>query len=364
MRLRSLRLRGWRNFDDALFEPGPRVSVLHGDNGQGKTNVLEATHFLFELRSWRSRSLSELVQWGRDRAILEAEVEVGGLVRKLGVEVSAGRRTFSIDGKPARRDVASLAAAGIVLFVPEDLLLARASPQARRTFIDRAAFGIQRRYYNEATVFQRLLKSRNALLKDAQGGALLIETYDEQLSIAAARIVLRRRAIAACLAPRLTDVFRRIHGDLNAAFSYVSHPEIAEAASEENIAEAMRNGLRKSIERDRQRGYTSFGPHTDDIMFRLCGEPAAEHASQGQLRSFVLALKLAELENLADALGESPLLLLDDVASELDETRRKCLFEALATLPGQAILTLTDPALLPRLPGRRDVGISAGDFTS
>lgn len=360
MRIRSLQLEGWRNFERLSFEPGSRISVLHGDNGQGKTNLLEAAHFLFELRSWRARSLTEVVHWGRDKAVLSAEVEVGGLVRTLRVEIFEGRRSFSIDGKSARRDAPGLASAGVVLFVPEDLLLARAAPAARRIFIDRAVFGVNRSYYNEAAVFQRVLKTRNALLKDGQTRGALIETYDDQLAVAAARVVMRRRAIAASLSPRLQDVFCRIHADLQATLSYVSHPGVTEAKDEAEVVDAMRHGLRASIEKDKHRRFTSFGPHTDDIAFGLCGHAAATHASQGQIRSFVIALKLAELENLASQLDEPPLLLLDDVTSELDENRRGRLFEAIAALPGQSLLTLTDKTALPALPERLDMAISGG----
>jgi DNA replication and repair protein RecF len=362
LRLRSFRAVDWRNLSRVELEPGPRVTVFSGDNGQGKTNLLEAAHFLFTLRSFRAGKAIELVRWGAARAELGAEAEAHGLVRRLQVKVAEGLKILSVDGKVVRRDAPALAGLGAVLFLPEDLLLPRAAPSARRAFIDRAAFAVDRVYGAEAIAFERVLRSRNVLLKRGGAEAALLDTYDEELARTGARVVMRRRALAAALAPRLERLFAALHADLQARMAYRSHASVDEAAAEEDVRTALLAGLRATREGDLRRGFTGFGPHTDDLALSLLGRRAAEHASQGQLRSFVLALKLAELENLEDRLGEPPLLLLDDVSSELDETRRRQLYEALARLSGQTFITATDRRLLPELEGRVDFVVRAGEL--
>jgi DNA replication and repair protein RecF len=172
--------------------------------------------------------------------------------------------------------------------------------------------------------------------------------------------VQRRRALVTALAPRVEALFAAIHSDLGIRIQYRSHPTVDAAALEEQVLAALLAGLRSRRDLDQRRGFTGFGPHTDDLQLELGGHPAGDHGSQGQLRSLVLALKLAELGHLEERQGEAPLLLLDDVASELDEVRRGKLFETIAALPGQTLITVTDRDLLPRLPERRDFEVVGG----
>jgi DNA replication and repair protein RecF len=358
--LRELRVRQWRNLSAGALEPGPRVTVLHGHNGQGKTNLIEAVHCLTTFRSFRTARLGEVIPWDGDAAQIEADVTLSGLDRTLEMRITGGRKGTVLDGKPVRRDAASLQALAAVLFVPEDLLLPRAAPAERRRLLDRAIFAADRTYSVEAVAYERVLRSRNAILREGAPRPALLETYDEEASRTGARLVVRRRALVAALAPRVEELFRTIHADLEVSLRYRSHPEVQVAEDPTAISAALLAGLRARHERDRRRGFTGFGPHTDDLELELGGHPAGEHGSQGQLRSLVLALKLAELAHLEARLGEPPLLLLDDVASELDEIRRARLFEAIAGLSGQTLLTVTDRHLWPTLPARRDFEVRGG----
>jgi len=162
------------------------------------------------------------------------------------------------------------------------------------------------------------------------------------------------------LAPRVSALFSAIHSDLGADIRYRGHDSVEPARTDEELRAALLAGLRERRGRDQQRGFTGFGPHTDDLEMVLGGHLARDHGSQGQLRSLVLALKLAELAHLQERQSEPPLLLLDDVASELDEIRRAKLFETIAGLPGQTLITVTERDLLPTLPERRDFEVSAG----
>jgi DNA replication and repair protein RecF len=372
--LRELRVRQWRNLRAVALEPGPRATVLSGQNGQGKTNVIEAIHFLTTFRSFRTNRIAEVVPWQAEGAQIEGDVTAGGLERKIEVKVVGGRKAALLDGKPVRRDARALQGVAAVLFVPEDLLLARAAPAERRRFVDRAIFAGDRTYSTEAVAYERVLRSRNAVLREPSPRASLLDTYDEEAARTGASIVARRRALVAALAPRVEALFRAIHGEVGRSepgeapppglrIAYQSHASVAEATTVEEVRAALLAGLQARHELDRRRGFSGFGPHTDDLVLELGGHRAGDHGSQGQLRSLVLALKLGELALLEERLGEPPLLLLDDVASELDEVRRAKLFETIAGLPGQSFLTVTEPHLLPPLPSRRDFQVTGGRLT-
>lgn len=362
MQLRALRVRGFRNLAAVDMRPGPRATVIFGQNGQGKTNLLEAVHVLAAFRSFRTRTSADLVGWEAERARCEADLATGEVGRRLRAELPrTGAKRFWLDGKSVRRDAPALSSVAVVLFVPEDLLLPRAAPSERRRFVDTAVFGTERGYYREATVYLRLLKSRNAVLRRGEPDARVLDALDEQLAPAAARIVHRRRALVAALRPLFVAAFQRTHAARDVDIRYAGHPEIeAEGDDEAALARAFRRGLDSRRALDARRKTTGFGPHLDDLLISLDGRPAREHASQGQSRSLVLALKLAELGLLSRHAGEPPLLLLDDVASELDEERRRRLFAELAALDGQSLVTVTDRDLLPQLPERVDFQMQAG----
>jgi DNA replication and repair protein RecF len=358
--LRRLRARGWRNLAPLDLAPGPRATVLFGHNGQGKTNVVEAAYFLATFRSFRASHNQDLVHWGEPAALVEGEVAVGGLERRIEVKLNGGRRVARLDGKAVRRDARGLQGVAAVLFVPEDLLLPRAAPAERRRFLDRAIFNANRSYSADAVAFDKVLKSRNAVLREPSPRPALLDTYDDELARLGAILVARRRGLAAAIEPRVAALFRDIHAAIDLRVRYRSHATVEAAGDAASIRAALHEGLAARRDRDQRRGFTGFGPHTDDLELELGGHLARDHGSQGQLRSLVLALKLAELSLLAEALGEPPLLLLDDVASELDQVRRGKLFETIAALPGQTILTVTDRDLLPALPQRCDFEVRAG----
>lgn len=375
MRIRSLRAVGWRNLAplELALDPGVRLNAFFGDNGQGKTNLLEALYYLATFRSFRTTQAVDLVQRGAAAAQIGVDVETGSLQRTVDARLDTAvegapqgaarvRRTIRVDGKPVRAVAAAFGHLSVVLFVPEDLLLVRASPAARRRFVDLAVAGGHGAYFGEAAAFQKILRSRNALLRSGRSsrpGALL-ETYDEQLAAAGARIVERRRQLVLEIAPGVADSFRALHGDLAVTLRYVSDPAVAAAGSAGEITTALHVGLQQRRAVDERRGFTTFGPQTDDMEIDVDGRPARAHASQGQLRSLVLSLKLAELSRLESLRGEPPVLLLDDVPSELDPRRRRYLFEALARLSGQTLVSVADRGVIPALDSRVDFVVEAG----
>jgi DNA replication and repair protein RecF len=361
--IRELRAESWRNLEPLLLHPSPQLTVLFGNNGQGKTNVLEAIYFLATLRSFRTSRARDLVRSDDGpggRARLAAAVDVLSLDRRIEIAVGEGIREVALDGKSVRGAAAIFGAVSVVLFVPEDLMLPRAAPALRRRFLDLAVFNVERAYYREASAFQRVLKSRNVLLRTVGAAPLLLETYDEELARTGARVVTRRRALVADLAPRMASFFRTLHGDLPVQLSYRSDQRVEAAGDEEALRAALLEGLRAQRSLDQRRRFTGFGPQTDDLEIRLSERLAREHASQGQLRSLVLALKLAELSNVEEQRRDSPVLLLDDVPSELDPERRHYLFEMIGSLSCQTVISVADRDVVPAMDHRQDFLVAAG----
>jgi DNA replication and repair protein RecF len=223
----------------------------------------------------------------------------------------------------------------------------KGGPDQRRRFLDRAAFNRWPAVLSEARDYLRALRERNAALRHSASD--VEESFREPLVRAGARLVARRLALLAELSPRMAEAFAQISGP-EAAFAQLSYRPAAgvqvEGIGEEEIAARLADALSHRVVRDREKGYTSAGPHMDDLTLSLGGKGARPYGSQGQQRALVLALKIAEIENLRDKLGRPPLLLLDDVSSELDPEKNGHLLRHLSALPGQAVLTTTDRRLL------------------
>jgi len=361
VRLVALQAIAFRNLE-LVLEAHPRVNVLFGDNGQGKTNLLEAIYLAGTLRSFRAGRLEELVGFGAAEARVRARVDRGG-ERVLEVKVTPGHKAARIDGKAARpHDY--FGSMNVVLFQPDDLRLPRGAPSGRRRFVDRAIFSERPAYLAEAQAYEKVLRSRNMLLRGAGPiDPALLEVYDEQLAKAAVPIVERRRAIVAELGPRAQHVFQRLTRTgrvLEVGYRDAVAERGEAAVSGRALEEAVRRQLAADRRRDQARGATSAGPHTDDLALHLDGKDAQKYASQGQLRAIVLALKIAEIEHLESRLGDPPILLLDDVSSELDATRNAQLFEFLDGRAGQVFITTTDPRHVRTSGERKDVRIGGG----
>jgi DNA replication and repair protein RecF len=339
-------------------ELSPHATVLAGANGQGKTNFLEACYLLCTLRPLRAQRLSELVRFGREEAAVSGWFELPGGVREVAVTVADGRRAARVDGKPVRDPDELFGGLAVVAFTPDDLALVKGGPEGRRRLLDRAVQNRHPAHLADARDYLRALRSRNQLLR--QGAPPdLHEAFEEPLSRIGARLRLRRE--------QLLDELR---GHAARAFAEVAREEqplrlVYQAAGrdsdglgadaalrgEEELAGRLLAAFRRRLPRDRERGYTSVGPHADDLSLALGERPARAFASQGQARAVVLAFKIGEIENLRRVHGRAPLLLLDDVSSELDPQRNAYLMRYLGELQGQVVLTTTDPHLVAAAAG-------------
>ncbi|MCP3166015.1 DNA replication/repair protein RecF [Myxococcus qinghaiensis] len=350
MRLLALHVQDFRNLAQVTLTPSAHATISVGQNGQGKTNLLEGLYFLATLKPLRAGRLSELVRWGTQTARVSGRFLLKGAEREIAVEVGGGTRQAFVDGKKAASLEEYFGGVSVVAFTPDDLEVVKGGPDSRRGFLDRAVFNRFPAYLRESREYARALKNRNRLLRE--GGAAdpaYLDAYDETLAKAGARIYARRRALMAELAPRAQATFASIGRTVEPA-SYGYHPahlggDFA-AADEASLALALRESLGERLRRDLDRGFTSVGPHSDDVTVTLGGRSARAYASQGQQRALVLGWKIAEIENLETSMGFLPLLMLDDVSSELDPERNAYLMDYLAKSGAQVFLSTTDGSLV------------------
>lgn len=348
MRLLRARIRHFRNLESVELEPGRGATVLVGPNGQGKTNTLEALYYVATLRPLRATRVSELIRFGAPGgADVAATFELSGGPREFAVHVLGSDREISVDGKALSRVDDYVGQVSVVAFTPDDLTLVKGSPDERRRFLDRAIFGRWPGYLRESRDYQRALKARNRILREG-GSAALREAFDVQLARLGARVWVRRRAIVAELEPHVRRAFESVgRTGTSLETTYRSAAvEWNESIGEGDLERLLLEALESRLSIDQERRFTSVGPHADDLSVTLGGRLARTYASQGQQRAIVLALKIGEIENLRANLGQAPLLLLDDVSSELDPERNGLLMQYLKSLHAQVVMTTTDDGLV------------------
>lgn len=335
LRLEALTLSGARNLAPLTFEPGPRFNVVFGDNGAGKSNLLEAIAYLASLRSFRGAAKEDIIAREKSACTISARVAAEPLAREYRIQIQRDKpRTVVVDGKRPSSLGAYYASLQLVMFHPADVELALGGPSVRRGFLDRMLEQLDVGYPRLLAEYDKALRSRNRLLKSERPDARSITAYDAMLASHGARIGSARAKLVEDLAPLAEAHFAEItdHG-LPLSLSY--------AARNEPDAERLAKALKDSYAKDLARGFTGTGPHGDDLRIGVFESLAKHHASQGQHRAIVLALKVAELLVLGQRTGRVPILLLDDVSSELDRTRNRRLFGLLSRLGGQVFLTTT-----------------------
>lgn len=339
----------FRNLSEVQLEPHPRFNIIEGNNGQGKTNLLEAVAMLATLKSFRGARAREMVRFGCDQALLHAQVERRGITRDIGLAITSKGTKAELDGKPLRRLSATAGHINVVVFGPDHLKLTKESPDIRRQWMDRSIFNVWPSFLDEARAYVSALKSRNKLLRmgSAPGAPppdpQMLAAFDEEWVRRAARVVWRRLSFLATFRPLFEQVLLDMtDGQLSGAIAYHGLGKVDESVSEDELGERLAQGLEDKRETDLSRGYTGSGPHTHDLAFSLDGRSVRRFASQGQHRAFVLALKIAEMARIEQATGVFPVMLLDDISSELDESRNAHLMRYLDTAGGQVFITTTD----------------------
>ncbi|MFL5680541.1 MAG: DNA replication/repair protein RecF [Chloroflexota bacterium] len=340
-------LRGYASLD-AEFGPGPQL--VWGPNAAGKTSLLEAIVLAAWGRSHRTTTDAELIRWGADLARVEARVgaetlEVA-LVRPAAPgSAGAGRKRVRVNGV-ARRASGLVGVLRTVVFAPEEMLLVAGAPGLRRSAIDQIASQRSPAYAHDLSTYGRTLQQRNSLLRairEEQAGRDELRYWDGALLDSGAAIVTERLRLLADLAAPLARAHAEIAPEEAAVGRLTLRYETnAPAASGETPRDALERRLRETADKEVWNGATLVGPHRDDVTFELSGRDLAGFASRGQQRTAILAFKLSELDLLTELDGRPPLLLLDDVFSELDPDRRSHLVRRIAALP-QAFVTTTTP---------------------
>ena len=352
MRVTRVSARDFRNLERAEAVLGDAVTVVHGPNGAGKTNLLEALYFGCTARSCRTSNERELVRFGSKVARVEVEVDAEDGGHRLGVGIEPGEaKRVRLDGAdiagPAGGEVRPL----VSVFMPDRLDLVKGAPALRRAHLDQLVAALWPSRAVNRSAYNRALAQRNALIarirRDGADPALL-DTWDSELARAGATLMADRAETVALVAPRFTDRAGDLGLPEEATLAYRPRSRAADA-------DALRAELRERRDEDLTRGFSAHGPHRDEILLAHDGRQLRAYGSQGQQRLGLLALLFAERDVLLDARGKPPLMLLDDVMSELDFARRERLVELLAG-GGQSVITTTD---LEHVPGGSDASVVA-----
>lgn len=339
MIIKKLQFTTFRNLDRIELSPGSRFNIFHGSNGQGKTNILEAIYLLGTMKSFRQARNRELIRWGEQFTLLKGVVDKEGVTREVALLVENDGKKVRLDQKSVERLSDFFGCLNVVVFSPEEMVMAKGAPELRRRYLDRAVFAADPDYLFLHHEYSRILKNRNALLRTGSCDGL--DIWSNKLADAGTRLVERRLEYLDGIKELLQEFYDNIAGMTgSAALHYRSQPEGAEQDLDTYVRKFKAN-LEKNTDIEFRRGSTQYGPHRDDLEFLLNIRPLKLHASQGEQRSFILALKMAEIEYLNHLHGDPPVLLLDDMTSELDGERNRNLLRYLEEKRMQVFITTT-----------------------
>lgn len=337
-----LELINFRNYEKLELKLNNKINIFVGENAQGKTNVLEAMYFLSSLKSHRTNRDKELILWNKNKAYLKGEI-----VKNLGnyrIEFlidSEGKKQIKLNGVKINKSSEVLGTVNTVIFSPEDLKLIKEGPSLRRRFIDNELSQIRPKYHYILSQYNKTLMQRNNLLKtlnNSTASKATLEIFSEQLADYGSIIIQNRIEFV----KKLSLIARLIHrkitdGKEELDVLYKSDVDVNGKLSE--IKESLLKKYIENVKDDLDKGFTLIGPHRDDLVIFINGVDVRNFGSQGQQRTAALSLKLSELEIVKSEVGEYPVLLLDDVLSELDPKRQFFLLNSLKDI--QTIITCT-----------------------
>ncbi len=344
-----------RNLARTTLRPSPRVTVISGPNGHGKTSLLEAAYLAATSRSFRTSKLGELPRHGCERGEVTATFTRDGLSCVQEVVIEGGRRAVRAEGKRPRSLAAFATRSPVVCFHAGELELSQGAAAGRRTLLDRVALFFDPVSADDRERYEDAMRQRKRALDERGPTARELDAFEALAATHGARLTVARRRTAQALAEVTRRWFERI-----APRGLALGAEYAPGGVDDAARFATELSLRRG--RDHARGSAGFGPHRDDVALSLDGHPARAVASQGQHRALTIALKLGELDLVAEAAAALPVFLLDDVSSELDQARTAALFEVLAERQGQLLITTTRPELIDtaRFSDRLDLSVRDG----
>lgn len=350
MYIKTLFLKDFRNYKEQTVQLKQGLNIFVGDNAQGKTNLLEAIYVLALSKSYRTGRETELIRHGADRSLIQAKVQkMAQLDLQVEVDHNSPKRLL-VNGKSTNAN-SFLGQLNIVLFTPDSLQLIKGTPADRRRFLDIQICQIDSVYRSSLLKYQRVLRQRNRVLKDSKDRPSLlsqIPVWDSQLAALGTGVILKRREFLSALKHHSRSAHEQISsGREHLQVVYEPFMHCGPADSQETILAGFRQQIRIKKQEELRRGHTLVGPQRDDIAFLINDLDLRVYGSQGQQRTAVLAYVLAELELMHEQTGKYPVILLDDVLSELDRSRRSFLLSVL-NKKAQTIVTATNLAGFPK----------------
>lgn len=334
MKIKQLKLKNYRNYDLLELDFDPSTNILYGDNAQGKTNILESIYMCGTTKSHRGTKDRDMIRFGQEEAHIEAVIDKKGVPFEIDIHLKNNSpKGVAINKMPIRRAIELFGIVNIVFFSPEDLNIIKNGPSERRKFIDLELSQLDKVYLSDLTNYNRIVNQRNKLLKDVYDRKDLMETldiWDLQLVNYGKKIIDRRNKFIV----ELNEIVGKVHEQLTGG---KEHLQIYYESSVSSMD--FKTNLKKNREKDIRMKSTSVGPHRDDICFMADGLDIRKFGSQGQQRTAALSLKLSEIEIVKKVINDTPILLLDDVLSELDKHRQNYLLDSISDI--QTLITCT-----------------------
>ena len=333
----KISLFNFRNIVRLDWSPDSRLNILIGNNGQGKTSIIESIYLTAYLKSFRSSKNENLILYGKKSSVISIKLTCFGIDKNININIDKDGKEVRINNKKPDSYQDFFSGLAPILFSPEEIQLIRGTPAGRRTLIDRAVFQGNKNFIQASIDFNRYLRQRNKLLKEERPHQELFP-WTQGLIKTGARVRAERIRYIDRLSPIFKEVYRNLTDNRETADSGYPIHETDEGILAENLSEEFT----RSSDREKILKQTLAGPHRDDPLFTIDGKSLRQYASQGQQRSFILAFKIAQIMELEARTGETPVLLLDDLTSELDQQRQKFFFDFIQQRRGQVFITTTD----------------------
>ncbi|MDU5260838.1 MAG: DNA replication/repair protein RecF [Clostridium celatum] len=336
MFIKRLQMLNYRNYNVLDISLGPHVNVFMGDNAQGKTNILEGIYYCAFARSHRTSKDRELINWNSDNALLSVTVGRERLDKRIDISIlKDGKKAIQINKIKIKKIGELFGNFNVVMFSPEDLKIIKDSPGVRRKFIDMELCQLNPKYYYNLVQYNKVLNERNSILRNRNINKDILDVYDMQLVEFGYNIIIDRLEYI----QKLNKYSTKIHSDITSGKEKIEFKYISTIKDLENIKENFYSLLGKNRSRDCERGITSIGPHRDDFTVLINDIDTKSYGSQGQQRTAVLTIKFSSLKIIKELTGEHPVLLLDDVLSELDFSRKRYILSTIGDI--QTIITCT-----------------------
>ncbi len=340
MYIKYIELKDYRNYKEIRADFSERVNIFIGNNAQGKTNLLESIYLNSMGRSFKNAKDKELIRFGEDFCRIRSKIITNDDEQDTEIIITKeGRKEIKLNGIKAKKTSELLDRIYIIIFSPDDLKIVKEDPEKRRRFIDRELFLIRTGYYNDAANYKKALVQRNSLLKERYIDDVMLDVWDRELAKYGVRIISKRRDFI----KKIDEISREIHNIISGGKEHLSLKYETNAEIPEDLEEAEKvylDILKENRENDIYNRNTGKGPHRDDIKISADGIDLRKFGSQGQQRTAALSLKLSEIRIIEEETGEKPILLLDDVLSELDNERQTYLINSLGE--NQMFITTTD----------------------